>query len=352
MSSWTPTTYRTTNWSDYNRALKQRGSLSIWFDAEMAWEAKPSGRRGRQQAYSDAAIQACLTLKVLFGLPLRQTTGFVESLLELVELDWSVPDFSTLCRRQKTLPVAIPYRSSPGPLHLLVDITGIKAEGEGEWNARKHGGFKRRLWRKIHIGIDEETLEIRAIEVTSSSIGDAPMLPDLLNQISPDQQIGSVTADGAYDTRKCHDAIAARNAHAVIPPRKNAKPWKPDTPGALARNKAVRSSKYLGRALWRHLTGYHRRSRVETKMHCVKLLGQRLSARDFDRQVSEIQIRAAILNGFTARGIPKNRCRRISPSGIRGSPTASRFVQQSRVPAWIFVRGFNSPVQLYPRYDA
>ena len=91
----------------------------------------------------------------------------------------------------------------------------------------------------------------------------------------------------------------------MIPPRKNAKPWKPDTPGALARNEAVRSSKYLGRALWRHLTGYHRRSRVETKMHCVKLLGQRLSARDFDRQVAEIQIRAAILNGFTALGIPK-----------------------------------------------
>lgn len=305
MSSWTPTSYKTQNWAEYNRALKQRGSLSIWFDAEMAWEAQPSGRRGRQQAYSDAAIQACLTIKVLFGLPLRQATGFVESLLELVGLDWAVPDFSTLCRRQKALPVTIPYRGSAGPLHLLVDSTGIKAEGEGEWNARKHGGSKRRLWRKIHIGIDEQTLEIRAIEVTSSSIGDAPMLPDLLDQIPPDQEIDSVTADGAYDTRKCHDAIAARNAHAVIPPRKNAKLWKPDTPGARARNEAVRASKYLGRALWRQLTGYHRRSRVETKMHCVKLIGQRLSARDFDRQVAEIQIRAAILNGFTALGIPK-----------------------------------------------
>jgi len=305
MSSWTPTTYKTKNWSDYNRALKQRGSLSIWFDAEMAWDAEPSGKRGRQQAYSDAAIQACLTIKVLFGLPLRQATGFVESLLELAGLNWAVPDFSTLCRRQKTLSVAIPYRGSVGPLHLLVDSTGIKAEGEGEWNARKHGGSKRRLWRKIHIGIDEQTLEIRAIEVTSSSIGDSPMLPGLLSQIAPGQEIGSVTADGAYDTRNCHDAIAARNAHAVIPPRKNAKLWKPDTPGARARNEAVRSSKYLGRALWRQLTGYHRRSRVETKMHCVKLLGQRLSARDFDRQVAEIQIRAAILNGFTALGIPK-----------------------------------------------
>lgn len=305
MSSWTPTTYKTKNWPDYNRALKQRGSLSIWFDAEMAWEAKPSGKRGRQQAYSDAAIQACLTIRVLFGLPLRQTTGFVESLLELVGLDWAVPDFSTLCRRQKTLHVAIPYRGSPGPLHLLIDSTGIKAEGEGEWNARKHGGPKRRLWRKIHIGIDEETLEVRTIEVTSSSIGDAPILPDLLNQIPLEEEIGSVTADGAYDTRNCHEAIASRNAHAVIPPRKNAKLWKPDTPGARARNEAVRSSKYLGRALWRNLSGYHRRSRVETKMHCVKLLGQRLSARDFDRQVAEIQIRAAILNGFTALGIPE-----------------------------------------------
>ena len=202
---------------------------------------------------------------LLAGLPLRQATGFVESLLELVGLDWAVPDFSTLSRRQKTLSVAIPYRGSSGPLHLLVDSTGIKAEGEGEWNARKHGGSKRRLWRKIHIGIDEQTLEIRAIEVTSSSIGDSPILPGLLSQIAQGQEIGSVTADGAYDTRKCHDAIAARNAHAVIPPRKNAKMWKPDTPGARARNEAVRSSKYLGRALWRQLTGYHRRSRVETK---------------------------------------------------------------------------------------
>ena len=271
----------------------------------MVWTPPPSGKRGRQQQFSDAAIQTCLTLKVLFGMPLRQTTGFVQSLLRLVGLDWAAPDFSTLCRRQQTLNVSLPYRGSKGPLNLLVDSTGIKAEGEGEWNARKHGGSKRRIWRKIHIGIDEETLEIRAIEVTSSSIGDTPMLPDLLNQIAPDQLLGSVTADGAYDTRKCHDAIAACKAHAVIPPRKNAKLWKPDTPGARARNEAVRSSKYLGRALWRNLTGYHRRSRVKTKMHCVKLLGQRLSARDFDRQVAEIQIRAAILNGFTALGIPR-----------------------------------------------
>jgi hypothetical protein len=241
---------------------------------------------------------------VLFGMPLRQTTGFVQSLLRLIGLDWSVPDFSTLCRRQKTLHVSLPYRGGTGPLNLLIDSTGIKAEGEGEWNARKHGGPKRRIWRKIHIGIDEETLEVRAVEVTTSNIGDAPMLPQLLNQIPADQSIGSVTADGAYDTRKCHDAIAARNANAVIPPRKNAKPWKPTSAGAIARNEAVNASRYLGRAIWRRWSGYHRRSRVETKMHCVKLLGQGLMARDFDRQVAEIQIRVAVLNRYTALGIP------------------------------------------------
>lgn len=270
----------------------------------MGWTPPPTGKRGRQQQFSDAAIQTCLTLKVLFGMPLRQTTGFVESLLRLVRLNWAVPDFSTLCRRQKTLNVSLPFRGGTGPLNLLIDSTGIKSEGEGEWNARKHGGSKRRIWRKIHIGIDEETLEVRAVEITTSNVGDAPMLPELLEQIPPDQAIGSVTADGAYDTRKCHDAIATRNAHAVIPPRKNAKPWKPTSAGAVARNEAVNASRYLGRAIWRKWSGYHRRSRVESKMNCIKLLGQSLMSRDFDRRDAEIQIRVAVLNRYTALGIP------------------------------------------------
>lgn len=147
-------------------------------------------------------------------------------------------------------------------------------------------------------------MDVRAVELTSCDLGDAPMLPELLSQIPPGQKIASVTADGTCDTRKCHDAIAERGAHAVIPPRKNAKPWKTVTAGAVARNEALRASKYLGRALWRRWSGYHRRSRAETKMHCVKLLGQRLVARDFDRQVAEFQIRVAVLNGYTALGIP------------------------------------------------
>ena len=235
---------------------------------------------------------------------LRQTIGIVESLPGLVGLPWPVPEFSTLSRRQKTLDVTTPYRGSQGPLHLLIDSTGIKVEGEGEWNARKHGGPKRRVWRKIYLGIDEKTLEICAVKVTSINAGDAPTLPELLDQIAPDQEIGIVTPDGAYDTRKCHDAIANLCAAAIISPRRNARPWKPTTAAAQARNEALRTSKYLGRALWRRWSEYHRRSRAETKMYCAKLLGQRLSARDFDRQVAEFQIRIAVLNGFTVLGIP------------------------------------------------
>ncbi len=233
----------------------------------MTWGAAPTGRRGRQAIYSDAAVQTCLTTKVLFGMALRQTTGFVESLLRLIDLEWTVPDFSTLSRRQKTLKVDIPYRGSQGPLHLLIDSTGIKVEGEGEWNAREHGGAKRRVWRKIHIGIDEQTLEIRAAEFTTSDVADAPMLPELLDQAPPDQEIASITADGAFDTRKCHDASAARGAAATIPPRKNGKPWKADCAGAVARNEALRASRRLGSTIWRRWSGYHRRSRAETKMH-------------------------------------------------------------------------------------
>ena len=125
MSKPAPTRYRTLNWPASNAALRERGSLTVWFDPRMAWHAAPSGKRDRQQTFSDAAIQACLTIKVLFSLPLRQTTGFVASLLKLAGLDWPVPDCSTLCRRQKTLAVQLPYRGSGGPLHLLVPSRDI-----------------------------------------------------------------------------------------------------------------------------------------------------------------------------------------------------------------------------------
>lgn len=296
--------YKTTNWAAYNAALKARGSLTLWLDKDMQWYAVPSGKRGRQQVFSDAAIQFCLSIKCLFNLALRQSLGLVESLLRLAGLEWRVPDFSTVSRRQKTLQVRLPYRPSAHALELLVDSTGVKFLGEGEWKRKKHGAEYRRQWRKVHLGIDAHTLEVRAIEVTDNRVGDAPMLPELLSQIPADEPIASVSGDGAYDTKACHAAIAQRGAQAVIPPRKNAQPWKATLTGALMRNEALRACVRLGRRIWKAWSGYHRRSLVETKMHCLKRLGERLMARTFERQVVEVHVRVALMNRFTQLGRP------------------------------------------------
>ena len=277
----------------------------MWLDQDMQWLATPSGKRGRSPTFSDAAIQFCLSIKCLFGQPLRQTLGLVQSLLRLAGLDWPVPDFSTVCRRQKTLQTQISYKPSTSALNLLVDSTGIKFLGEGEWKRKKHGAEYRREWRKVHLGIDAQTLEIRAIEVTSNAIGDAPMLAELLAQIPVDEPIASVSADGAYDTRGCRDAIAERQATAVIPPRSNASVWKRSSPGSEHRNEAVRACHRFGWHLWKKWSDYHRRSLVETKMHCFKRLGERVTARTFDRQVVELHVRVALLNRFSQIGRPQ-----------------------------------------------
>ena len=302
MSKPKPARYRTTNWSSYNDALRKRGSLLIWLDKEMTWHAPHEGRPGRPPVFPNAAIQFCLSLKVLFKLPLRQTAGMVASLLRLAGLDWPVPDYSTLCRRQKTLKVQIPYRRAEGPLNLLVDSTGIKFLGDGEWQARKHGVQGRRQWRKVHLAMDIATSDIRAVEFTPSREGDSPVLPDLLGQIPEDEDIGTVTADGAYDTRRCHGAVIARGGTAIIPTRRNGRAWKEDCPAAKARNETLRATRHYGRAFWKRWTGYHARSRVEAKMRCLKAFGERIAARDPDRQTAEIHIRVALVNRFNALG--------------------------------------------------
>jgi len=231
-----PARYRSTNWSAYNTALRRRVSVLIRLDKEMAWHSPNEGRSGRPPVFSNSAIRFCLSIKVLFKLPLGQTAGMAASLLRLAGLDWPVPDYSTLSRRQKTLKVQIPYRRAGGPLNLLVDSTGIKFLGDGEWQARKHGIQGRRQWRKVHLAMDTATSDILAVEFTHSREGDSPVLPDLLGQIPEDEDIGTVTADGACDTRRCHSAIIARGGTAIIPIRRNGRPWKEDCPAARARN--------------------------------------------------------------------------------------------------------------------
>jgi hypothetical protein len=258
----------------------------------------------RSRKYSEAAIQFCLTIKSLFNLALRQAMGIAQSLLKLAGLDWQVPDFSTVSRCQKHLAVTIGAQPTTTGLHLLVDSTGIEMLGEGESKTKKHGADYRRQWRKVHLGIDAATLEIRAIEVTDNATGGAPMLPCLLDQIAADEPIASVSGDGAYDTRGCHEAIARRGAQAIIPTRRNAKPLKDRRLGAEVRNAILDATRRLGRKIWKKWTGYHRRSLVESKMRCFKLRGERVMASDFDRQVAELQVRAAILNRFTRLGTP------------------------------------------------
>ncbi len=268
----------------------------------MSWLAPHDGSPGRPAIFSDAAIQFCRSINVLFKLPLRQTEGMVASLMRMAGLNWPIPDYSTLCRRQKTLAVQIPYRRADGPLNLLVDSTGIKFLGDGEWQARKHGGQSRRQWREVHLAMDTATSDIRAVEFTPSSDGDSPVLPELLNQIAENEEIGTVTGDGAYDTRRCHTAIIGRQATAIIPIRKNGRPWKEDCPATCARNEILRATRHYGRAFWKRWTGYHSRSRIEAKMRSLKAFGERIAARDPDRQIAEIQIRIALMNRFSALG--------------------------------------------------
>lgn len=294
--------YRTTNWTSYNDALKRGGSLLICLDKAMVWRAPKAGRNGRPPVFSDGAIQFCLMVKVLFGLPLRQTTGMVASILSMAGLDWPVPDFSTLSRREKTITVQIPSRRAPGPLNLLVDSTGIKFLGDGEWLARKHGTHRRRQYRKVHLAMDTATGDIRAVEFTPSREGDSPVLPDLLDQIPEDEQIGTVTGDGAFDTRRCHTAILEPGGTAVIPIRRNGRLWKEDCPAAKARNDILRATQRFGRAIWKRWSGYHARSRIEARMRCLKAFGEKIASRDPDRQTAEIHIRIALMNRFNVLG--------------------------------------------------
>lgn len=209
------------NWPEYNAALKKRGSLSIWVSQEALkqWATKEkTGRRGASDTYTDLAIETMAAVQAVFSLPGRQTQGFLESIFELMKLDLSVPDHSTLSRRRTGLTIELPIENPDKARHLVVDSTGVKVYGEGEWKVRQHGWSKRRTWVKLHLCADESTLEIISACVTTNDVADGEMLPDLLAGFPG--EITQVSGDGAYDQRTCYKAIQARKAKAVIPPRK------------------------------------------------------------------------------------------------------------------------------------
>jgi IS5 family transposase len=300
--------YRIRNWREYNAALKRRGALTVWVDERMvaAWQARgASGRRGRPLTYTDIAIQCVLTLKVVYQLPLRATEGLVCSLVALMGLELPVPDYTTVSRRQKTLEVQIPRSAPRAPLHVVVDSTGLKVFGEGEWKVRQHGYTKRRTWRKLHLGVDEASGEVVAVVLTPNGVGDNEVLPELLEQV--DGTVGQVSGDGSYDTRGCYRAVLGRGAQLVVPPRATAQYWTEHSPEGRARNAALRAIKQVGRAQWKRASGYHRRSLAETAMFRQKaLFGQHLKARDPEAQVTEAFVRCGALNRITRLGMPES----------------------------------------------
>jgi hypothetical protein len=215
-----------------------------------------------------------------------------------------VPHYSTLSRRQRDLTVVIPFRPRGEPLQLVVDSTGVKVLGEGEWKVRRHGADRRRIWPKVHLAVDAVSHEIRAVEMTDHRHGDGGILPDLLAQVPEAEQIADIGGDGAYDTRTAYAAAATRNAALLVPPRRNGRPWQRPTTGAGKRNETLHAIKHLGRRLWKRWSGYHRRSLAETAISRTKRLGEQLAAHDPARQVAEVQIRCAILNTYNWLGMP------------------------------------------------
>ena len=298
--------YRVRNWKQYNDALVRRGSLTLWIEQETleAWRYQGPTRQGAQFESSDLAIECLLTLRAVYHLTLRATEGFPRSLFELMDLDLPVPDYSTLCRRAATVQITLPRKTS-GPLHLVLDSTGLKVYGEGEWKVRQYGYSKRRTWLKLHLAVDPQTHEIQAAMVTEPGVTDAEAVPALLEQV--DNPVERASADGAYDRRAVYEALDRRGARAVIPPRRDAKIQRHgNTAGPrLARDENLRRIRQIGRAAWKEESGYHRRSLGETAMFRMKtLFGPGVSSREDERRATEVGIRCRALNLMTHHGMP------------------------------------------------
>jgi endonuclease YncB( thermonuclease family) len=303
--------YRVKNWKSYNRALINRGNLTLWIseDAIESWYAakKPQGR-GRPFTYSDACIELALTLRTRFRLPLRSTQGFLDGLTQLMKLELKIPHYTQLSRRAGSLQIDIRRQPKEGKLDLVIDSTGFKIYGEGEWKMRIHGKDKRRIWRKFHVAVDPETHEVVAMKLTEANVHDSEAVPDLMKGLE-NQNLGKVYGDGAYPLKPSMDAIASVGGYAVIPPRSGTCIVKKNpSPGQEQRNRLIRERREAGgKKAWKKISGYHRRSLVETHMFRQKvILGERLHSRCLKNQKIEASLRANILNRMAAIGMPKS----------------------------------------------
>ena len=297
------TRYRITNWASYDRALVKRGSLTVWFSPEAinAWTPKNKGRRGGQRRYSNIAVQTALHLRLLFRLPWRQTEGLLQSLVERLGLRLEVPDHTTLSRRSRGLARRLPRWPSTRAMHLIVDASGLKFFGQGEWAAARHGYRASRVgWRKLHLGVDDRGYIIAA-ELTEKAATDASIFLGLLDQI--DGKIRRVTADGGYDRREVYVAAINRGAHVVIPPKRGA--VISCDPVLKTRNRHIRRMERVGRAQWRREKGHHRQACVENSFYRYKrIFGPAIRARHRVAQRVEVMAACTLLNRMSLLGMP------------------------------------------------
>ncbi|MCI0332899.1 MAG: IS5 family transposase [Planctomycetes bacterium] len=301
-------TYKVMNWRDYNESLVRRGDITFWFDEDVldAWEHDNAPWKvGRPFIYSDVAVETLLTLRELFRLPYRQTEGLGWALVKLMHADVAIPDFTSLAKRAAKLGVSLEVRDAKGPIDVVVDSTGLKVYGEGEWKVRQHGQSKRRTWRKLHLAVDPATHEVVAEMLTDNGQHDADQVEPLLDQIEGEVQ--TFYGDGAYDQWKVYDTLQENSIWSIIPPRKNAKIKQHGNSSAepLERDECIRQIRRDGRKAWKKSIGYHRRSLAETAMSRLKAaFGDRLKNREPPNQQTEARLRCKLLNWFVVLGMP------------------------------------------------
>ena len=303
--------YRIRNWRDYNRSLVNRGSLTFWIAEDLLanWiEKQKSGGRGASPRYTQAAMLAMASLKFVFSQAGRQTCGLVASIFRLLKVALPVPDHSTLSRRMAGLEVGLPVKPSAKARHLVIDSTGLKVYGEGEWKVRTHGASKRRTWRKLHLCLDARTGEVIVAGASENSVSDCQMFPEILRAVAEDEEIEQISADGSYDRRKVYETLNQRAIkRAAIPPRRGAKIWQHGNSRKerLIRDESLRAVRKKGRAKWKREANYHRRSLAETGVFRFKtIFTDKLQSRNQENQFQEMIIKCAALNRMTHLGMP------------------------------------------------
>jgi len=300
------TKYRVSNWAEYDKALVQRGDITLWISEEAieSWKPAPTGLRGAQRKFSDHAIETALALRLIFKLPLRQAEGLLRSVLSLMSADLEAPDHTTLSRRSQNLNVDLQRVAGNELIHRVVDSTGLSIVGEGEWAAAKHGGRGKRAWKKFHIGVDRSGL-IVAEALTHGRADDARTALSLIDGI--EGEITSITADSAYDTVAIYNAAGARSAKVVVPPIKTATRSRRRRSPSSARDRTIMRVKEIGRRQWKKESGYPRQARVENTFFRYKsIMGDRLRARHPKSQKAEAVIACNILNQMLEIGRPES----------------------------------------------